>query len=146
MGDRDQRVPIKVAPPTRAALAAAATEVALVERTKCKVRQNIMQTIHGSRPPCARDKRISVRKFEGCQLWYPRHQIVSRKGVLHIQLCNHPAKCLNDVMTQFWHQRERMQGARWHTVLVPTRAHARCTLARQKQTWPAGAELDRHTC
>ena len=116
------------APPTRAAWAAAVMEAASAVRTERKVRQQIMQIMHGYRPPRARDKHISVHKCKGCQLCYLRHQNVSQKGVLHIQLCNHLSKCPNDVMTQFWHQRERMQGARWHTVLAPTQAHARRTI------------------
>ena len=79
MGDEGQRVPMSAAPPTRAALAAAATEAASAGRTKHKVRQKLVQIMHGSRPPRARDKRVSVRKFKvkGYQLWYPRHQNVS---------------------------------------------------------------------
>ena len=68
MGDKDQRVPMAAAPPTRAALAAAVTKGASAGRTKRKACQNIVQIIHGSWTPRARDKRISLRKFKGCQI------------------------------------------------------------------------------
>ena len=123
-GAADQLMPMAAAQPTpeRAASTATVMEAASGARTFQKICQKIMQIMHGRRPPCARNKRISIRRFKGFQLWYPTHQNVSRKGVLHIKLCDHPAKCPNDVMTQFWRQRARMQCARWHTVLAPTRA------------------------
>ena len=141
-------MPMAAAQPTpeRAASTATVMEAASGARTFQKICQKIMQIMHGRRPPCARNKRISIRRFKGFQLWYPTHQNVSRKGVLHIKLCDHPAKCPNDVMTQFWRQRARMQGARWHTVLVPTRVHARRALwhGRSKHFWLARSSADTH--
>ena len=121
------------APPTPARAASTATAVAAApgaRTTNCSnaVCQKIMQITRGRQPPRAQDERISVRRFKGCQTVYPRHQNVSRKGVLDIKLSTHPEKCPNDVRTQCWRQRARMQSAHWHTVLAPTRAHARRAL------------------
>ena len=90
-----------------------------------------MQLTRRRRPPRARDKRISVRKFKGCQIWYPRHQNVSRQRVCYISgyVSIRPSVrmtsrhsfganarvCKARAGTQFWRQRERMQDARYGT-------------------------------
>ena len=72
--------------------------------------------------------------------------ISSHDNMLHIKLCNHPAKCPNDVMTQFWRQHAGIKGARRQTVLVPTQAHARRAIwhGSSKHVWLARSSAGTH--
>ena len=107
-GAGEQWMPMIASPPTPARTASTATAMAAAPGARTTTCRHAGQkTIHLTRrrlPPRARDKSISVRKVKGCQIWYPRHQNVSIKGVLDIKLYIDPDKCPNDVRTQFWRQ------------------------------------------
>ena len=144
-------MPMAASPPTPARAASAATAMVAApgaRTTNCSnaVCQKRMPITRRRRPPRTQDKRISVRKFKGCETLYPKHQNVSSKDVLDIKLSTHPDKCLNDVRTQFSRQRARMRSAHWHTVLAPTRAHARRALChgRSRRGWLARSSTDTH--